>query len=78
MIKNLGLWRIKIFLILTTMTLFIACQKDDEASSPQLEINQTSNSQLQTITTNVNLDEIPKVADYLSTIGKWKKAIYYH
>ncbi|MFC4633485.1 hypothetical protein ACFO3O_06180 [Dokdonia ponticola] len=67
MIKNLVLWRTRIFLFLTAMALFICCQKDDDGSFPLLEAHQ--HEQLQTTTTIVSLDEIPKVADYLSTLG---------
>lgn len=64
MIKNEGLWRIRIFLILTTITLFVGCQKDDEAS-PQLEIHEN----LQTTTSNVTIEKIPSIMNYLSTKG---------
>ncbi|MFC4636700.1 hypothetical protein ACFO3O_22575, partial [Dokdonia ponticola] len=49
------------------MTLFIACQKDDDGSLPLLKVHQ--HEHLQTTTTTVSLDEIPKVAAYLSTLG---------
>ncbi|MFC4636369.1 hypothetical protein ACFO3O_20855 [Dokdonia ponticola] len=65
MIKNVKLLRARIFLVLTAMTLFICCQKDDE---PSTHLGRHLHEQLQT-TTTVSLDEIPKVAEYLSTLG---------
>ena len=66
MIKNLGLCRTRIFLVLTAMTLFICCQKDDE---PSTHLGGHLHEQLQTTTSRVSLDEIPEVADYLSKLG---------
>ena len=66
MIKNVGLWDTRIFLVLTVMTLFICCQKDDE---PSTHLGGHLHEQLQTTTNRVSLDEIPEVADYLSILG---------
>ncbi|WP_299212896.1 hypothetical protein [uncultured Dokdonia sp.] len=67
MIRNVGFWRARIFLVLTAMTLFLCCQKDDEPSSLQTQETQVSNSL--TFKSNVTTDEIPDVMDYLSTKG---------
>ena len=61
MIKNLGLCRARIFLVLTAMTLFICCQKDNETPTQLLG---HLHEQLQTTTIRVSLDKIPKVAEY--------------
>ena len=70
MIKNVRLWNTRIFLVVIAMTLFICCQKDDESSTP---IEGCLHEQLQTTTIHVSLDEIPKVGEYLSHIGRPKK-----
>ncbi|WP_379977138.1 hypothetical protein [Dokdonia ponticola] len=66
MIKNVGLRNTRIFLVLTAMTLFICCQKDDESST---HIEGHLHEQLQTTTIHVSLDKIPKVVEYGSKSG---------
>ena len=66
MIKNTGLWRTRIFLVLTAMTLFICCQKDDAGSSQEL---QNSIEETHLITNTVSADDIPEIMNYLSTKG---------
>lgn len=70
MITKTGFWRTRIFLILTAMTLFVGCQKDDEASSLQSQEIQESNSF--TVISKVSTDEIPKIMNYLTTKGDRK------
>ncbi|MFC4636699.1 hypothetical protein ACFO3O_22570, partial [Dokdonia ponticola] len=69
MIKNVGFWTTRIFLVLTAMTLFIACQKDDDGSPPSLEAHHHQDLQTQNNVTSVSLNDIPRVAAYLSTLG---------
>ncbi|MFC4633487.1 hypothetical protein ACFO3O_06190 [Dokdonia ponticola] len=59
--------QMRLFYFLSFLLVFIACQKDDDGSPLLFEAHQ--HEQIQTTTTTVSLDEIPKVAEYLSTLG---------
>lgn len=63
MIKKTGFWKRRLFLALTTMTLFLACQKDDDSSST-VEVDQTT-SQSKTTTRKISADNIPDIMQYI-------------
>lgn len=62
MILKIALRRTRIFFILMTIILFIACQKDDEGQPQLQEVQETKSI---TATSTVYVDEIPEIMEFV-------------